>query len=170
MIPTFTVGDPTPVRNPFETARIREALIEADPPGLDDGATEEHPFQVVDVSTDQNPRRVRVVPGLLNSIVPQIFNQTTTVDMDTIPSPTVDLSQNATLTLWLQVDTNTLGVPQSAVLRFYSSDPNDSGATRAYQRIAAVTTSDGIDNITPYVKTSLGYRRCRTADHVFWTL
>lgn len=129
-------------------------------------ATPLHPFKVVDISDVGHPRRIKVSPGLINSTVPQIGG----TDIDSIPAPTLDLPSNTSRSLFAKLTVTTAGVLSSVELVLMTSDPTDSSAILGYQKIAVITTETAITNVVQYVTSSLGYRRCRSSDHVFWAL
>jgi hypothetical protein len=168
----FPVGDPSPTRLPFKSVLLSSWATDEE--GGEAGGAK-HPFQVIDIGTSAFPRRVEVVPGVLNAIVPQINAVSggfgSLQDMDNIPRPTVDLPVNSELRLYMRVDTTASGVASAVALAFVTSTPTgDVGPTRGYQLVATVFTESTITSIIPYIRTNLGHRRCKIQDHVFWSL
>jgi len=125
----------------------------------------EHPFQVVDVSNGQYPRRIKIVAGVVNSTVPRIGGS----DLDSLPVPTIDLPSGSTRQIYLKVTVSNGGDVTGVEVEALSSAPSDT-LNLGYQAIASVTTNNSITAINQYVKNSLGHRRCRASDHVFWAL
>jgi hypothetical protein len=166
---TLQLGDPNPVRGVFPVVPIQAWSYEPTRPDQA-GETSRHPFQPIDVSDGSHLRRIQMHPGLVNSVMPVIG--TAGPELDDLPAPTLDLPVGAG-SIFLGLTLNTAGgiVSGGAVISALLTDPSNAGPLRGYQRLATFeTTSSGITALVPLIRTNLGYRRCRRADHVFWML